>query len=57
MKDNKGMKIYHGPATRDRYAEISDKTESWIISAAMKDIKDAYDEFLKELLLESQEAY
>ena len=57
MNNNKGMlKMYHGQATKDLYAEIPSLSDR-IIRTTMKEIKAAYDEFMEELLLESQEAY
>lgn len=58
MKNNKGLKIYHGQADKDIYADKYHKSEiPGIATSTMKDITDAYKEFMQELLLESQEAY
>ena len=57
MKTNKGLKMYHGQATKDIFAEIPDLTER-IIRTTYKEIMDAYkDDLLSDLLLEAQEAY
>lgn len=57
MNDNKGLKIYHGQATRDRYAEKEDFSPVWLATTTMKEIKEAYKEFMQDLLIEAQEAY
>ncbi len=58
MKNNKGLKIYHGQAEKDIYADRYHKDECpGIATSSMKEIKAAYNEFLQELMLESQEAY
>lgn len=54
--NNKGLKMYHGQATKDIFAEVPDLSER-IISTTMKEIKEAYNEFMQDLLLESLEAY
>ena len=53
---NRAINIYHGQAEKDIFAQVPDLSER-IISTTMKEIKAAYDEFVQELLLESQEAY
>lgn len=53
---NRAINIYHGQAEKDIFAQVPDLSER-IISTTMKEIKEAYDEFMQELLLESQEAY
>ena len=53
---NRAINIYHGQAEKDIYAQVPDLSER-IISTTMKEIKEAYDEFMQELLMESQEAY
>lgn len=50
-------KMYHGQAETDKYAKIPDDLEPAIIQTTIKLIKEAYNEFLDDLLLESQEAY
>ena len=52
-------KIYHGQANIDKYAKYIYKDESipYIVTASMKQIKEAYDELMDDLILESQEAY
>ena len=49
-------KIYHGQADVDKYAKQNDY-EDRITFTSLKQIKEAYDEFMNDLLLESQEAY
>jgi len=49
-------KIYHGQADVDKYAKQGDY-EDRIMFTSLKQIKEAYDEFMDDLLLESQEAY
>ena len=57
MKDNnKGIRTYHYQASEDKYAKKPDNYTGYT-AANMKDIKAAYDEFIQDLLLESQEAY
>ena len=48
--------MYHGQATIDKEAKTNDRRYE-IPSASIKAIKEAYKEFLDDLLLESQEAY
>lgn len=47
--------IYHGQATIDKYAKQDDY--KGIVTTSMKQIKEAYQELLEDLMLESQEAY
>ena len=57
MKTNKGLKMYHGQATKDIFAEVPDLTDR-IIKTTIKEIMAAYkDDLLSDLLLEAQEAY
>jgi len=53
---NKKAKVYHGQATTDKYAK-QDDTYMNVPVASVKQIKEAYKEFMDDLLLESQEAY
>ena len=54
---NRTLKMYHGQATKDIFAEVPDLSER-IISTTMKEIMAAYrDELMSDLLLEAQEAY
>lgn len=53
---NRAINIYHGQAEKDIFAQVPDLSDR-IIRTTMKEIKEAYDEFMQELLLESQEAY
>ena len=48
-------KVYHGQATIDKDAKKDDKY--YIPYTSIKAIKEAYKEFMDDLLLESQEAY
>lgn len=50
-------KMYHNQADVDAYAKIPDDLEPAIIETTMKLIKEAYKEFLDDLLIEAQEAY
>ena len=56
---NNTAKIYHGQAGVDNYAKYIYKDEQipYIVTASMKQIRDAYNELMDDLLLESQEAY
>ena len=57
MKNNKGLKIYHGQAKKDIFAQVPDLSER-IISTTLKEIQAAYmDDLMSDLLLEAQEAY
>lgn len=49
-------KVYHGQADIDKYAKYGD-TEAKVITANIKQIMESYQEFMNELILESQEAY
>ena len=53
---NRALNIYHGQAEKDIFAQVPDLSDR-IIRTTMKEIMEAYDEFMQELLLESQEAY
>lgn len=53
---NRAINIYHGQAEKDIFAQVPDLSDR-IIRTTMKEIMEAYDEFMQELLLESQEAY
>ncbi len=50
-------KMYHGQAETDKYAKIPDDLEPAIIATTLKAIKEAYNEFMDDLLQEAQEAY
>lgn len=50
-------KIYHGQAEVDKYAKIPDDLGARIIETTMKAIKEAYQEFMDDLMQEAQEAY
>ena len=54
--NNKGIRQYHYQADVDMFAKNPDNYTGYN-TANMKDIKDAYKEFMQELLLEAQEAY
>lgn len=54
--DNKGLEMYHYQAEKDIFAMVPDLSDR-IVRTTLKEIKAAYDEFMEELLLESQEAY
>lgn len=56
---NRPIGIYHGQAEKDIFAEKICKTDlkGRIIETTMKQILDAYDEFLSDLMQEAQEAY
>lgn len=54
--NNKGLEMYHYQAEKDIFAMVPDLSER-IVRTTMKEIKAAYDEFMEELLMESQEAY
>ena len=57
MKTSKGLKMYHGQATKDIFAETPDLSDR-IITTTFKEIMAAYrEELMSDLLLESQEAY
>lgn len=51
------LETYHGQADVDIFAKTYDKEGPAIITASLKEIKEAYQEFMQDLLLESQEAY
>jgi hypothetical protein len=57
MLNNDNLKMYHGQASKDPYAMIPDDLSERIISTTMKAIKEAYKEFMDDLLIEAQEAY
>lgn len=57
---NKPLKIYHGQATIDKYARYSVENKDYVASVqttSLKRIKEAYKEFMDDLIMESQEAY
>ena len=49
--------MYHGQAEVDKFAKIPDDLSTQIIETTMKAIKEAYQEFMDDLMQESQEAY
>lgn len=49
-------KVYHGQADMDKWAKYGD-SDAGIVTASLKQIKEAYQELMSDLLLESQEAY
>lgn len=49
-------KVYHGQADMDKWAKFGD-SDTGIITASLKQIQEAYNELMDDLLLESQEAY
>ena len=55
MTDN--LKMYHGQAAKDKFAMVPDDLSSRIVETTLKAIKEAYNEFLDDLIQESQEAY
>lgn len=55
MREN--AQIYHNQAEVDLWAKQPDDLTSRIIETTMDAILDAYNEFMQDLLAESQEAY
>ena len=55
MREN--AQIYHNQAEVDLWAKQPDDMASRIIETTMDAILDAYNEFMQDLLAESQEAY
>ena len=55
----RSLETYHFQADIDVYSKTirRDDTPTAIITASLKEIKGAYNEFMQDLLLESQEAY
>ena len=53
---NRPLNIYHGQAEKDIFAEVPDLSDR-IVRTTMREIREAYDEFMSELLMEAQEAY
>ena len=49
-------KMYHNQADVDRWAKEPDEKPG-IMTASLKAIKEAYQEFIDDLMLEAQEAY
>ena len=49
-------KMYHGQADIDKFAKQDDR-DAGIITASLRQIREAYQELMDDLLLESQEAY
>ena len=49
--------MYHNQASKDQFAMIPDDLGNRIIETTMKLIKEAYREYLEDLMLEAQEAY
>jgi len=48
--------MYHNQAEIDEYAKIPDDKPG-IMTASIKAIREAYNEFIEDLMLEAQEAY
>ena len=57
MINTDNLKMYHNQASKDPWAMIPDDLEPRIISTTMKLIREAYTEWLDDLMLEAQEAY
>lgn len=55
-KHNNNLIMYHNQASKDPFAMVPD-LEPAIISTTIKLIKEAYTEWLDDLMLEAQEAY
>lgn len=56
MRYERGLKVYHGQADFDEYARKDDARDI-LPSTSIKQIKEAYKEFIDDLLMEAQEAY
>lgn len=51
-------KVYHGQADVDKYSKVTDRDYTPAVSVvSIRQIKEAYNELMEELMLESQEAY
>ena len=48
--------MYHNQADVDKWAKEPDDTPG-IMTASIKAIREAYNEFIEDLMLEAQEAY
>ena len=57
MNKQENCVMYHQQAEIDLWAKQSDDLASRIIETTMDAILDAYNEFMQDLLAESQEAY
>ena len=57
QKHSDNLIMYHGQASKDPFAMIPDDLEPAIITTTLKLIKEAYNEWLDDLMLEAQEAY
>lgn len=58
MNNNRFLEQYHYQASEDIFAKQDDGTSlPGIATTTWKDIKEAYNEFIQDLLLEAQEAY
>lgn len=49
--------MYHNQAEVDDFAKVPDDLSERIITTTMKAIKEAYNEFMNDLMIEAQEAY
>ena len=49
-------KVYHGQADMDKWAKFGD-SDAGIVTASLKQIKEAYNELMDDLLLETKETY
>ena len=56
MRYENNLRTYHGQADFDEFSRKDDKRFN-IPASSYKQIKEAYKEFMDDLLLESQEAY
>ncbi len=57
QKHSDNLIMYHGQASKDPFAMVPDDLGDRIISTTMKAIKEAYNEFMDDLMMESLEAY
>jgi len=53
---NRNLRTYHNQAEKDLFATVPDLSDR-IIRTTMKEIKEAYEEFMDDLMMEAQEAY
>ena len=56
MRYENNLRTYHGQADFDEYSR-KDDGRFYIPASSIRQIKEAYKEFMDDLLLEAQEAY
>ena len=55
--ENKGIRTYHYQASEDIFAKMETNDTPGIATTTIRQIKEAYNELMQDLILEAMEAY